>query len=154
MTQTRIWRFGWLAAAAPGKEHKFKLGASCVSLCLHLLRSRVNSYWDSLRWPQRAAPRRRQTSCFLFCGGLVMPESFPSPPDSDRDCRRNLFAVHAVLTACRLYADPSLFPWLVSFLVLFLASDHFNAIGVINVVMITMITTAPKIAELITGWSM
>jgi hypothetical protein len=32
-----------------------------------------------------------------------------------------------------------------------LPSDHFNAIGVINVVMMTMITTAPKIAELITG---
>src|SRR5205814_1430728 len=103
------------------------------------------------RCPQRVAPRRRQTSYSLSCGGLATPASFPFPADSDPDYRRNRFAAHAVLPACLLYVGPSVLPLFLPFLVLFLPSDHFNRSGVSNVVMMTMITTAPKIAELITG---
>ena len=50
-----------------------------------------------------------------------------------------------LILPCSHGSDPPVF------VLLFLPNDHFNASGVINVVMITMITTAPKVAELITG---
>src|SRR5690349_23478522 len=92
-----------------------------------------------------AAPKRRQTSGCLSSWRHATQAYLPFFLGFDPPVRRIRSAVHEVYGACRLYADLSLLPFVLTF-PLFFSSDHFNASGVINVVMITMITTAPKVA--------
>src|ERR1044072_2486617 len=109
--------------------------------------------WCSASWHllRRAARKHRQTSCSHPSAVRAELAFYSSLHDSDPGYLRTQSAALAVLEECPPCAGPSL-PFQPSRLFVRLRpSDHFSAMGVISVVMMTMITTAPKIAELITG---
>src|SRR6185369_9586256 len=127
----------------------FKSVKSVFTLTGAFPASRVNLYWELPRCCQFAVPTHRRTFCLRICDALAAPASSPLPRGSDQDYPQSPFAVHVASPEFQPCADPSSLAYQPSRLpVRFFRSAHFNAVGVINVVMMTMITTAPKIAEL------